>query len=255
MARAILVIADIGGYTRFMKVHRINLAHAQHIVGRLLEAVIDGAGRAFKLAKLEGDAAFFYATEPFDAADKKRALVSIREAFLRRRDEFSINRLCTCDGCVQAEQLKLKFVAHVGEVAFQKVKRYTELAGVDVILVHRLLKNSVPVPEYVLMSEPLHETLAPALGAAATELSEDLEGLGETRTYYVELDDIAGPHVVDVRPSFFAKFFGWLRMTWRSIPYFVGAKKACEGFGNMKLVMPPDPAKLRPSAMPPRNPD
>ena len=34
MARAVLVIADIGGYTRFMKVHRINLAHAQHIVAQ-----------------------------------------------------------------------------------------------------------------------------------------------------------------------------------------------------------------------------
>nr|WP_223740804.1 DUF2652 domain-containing protein [Corallococcus sp. AS-1-12] len=31
----------------------------------------------------------------------------------------------------------LKFVAHAGEVAFQKVKHLTELAGVDVILVHR----------------------------------------------------------------------------------------------------------------------
>ena len=61
--------------------------------------------------------------------------------------------MCTCDGCTQAGELKLKFVAHVGEVAFQKVKRYTELAGVDVILVHRLLKNSVPIPEYVLMTD------------------------------------------------------------------------------------------------------
>ncbi|HEY1956964.1 MAG TPA: DUF2652 domain-containing protein [Polyangiaceae bacterium] len=252
MARAILVIADIGGYTRFMKVHRINLAHAQHIVAVLLEAVIDGAGRAFKLAKLEGDAAFFYATEPFDPADKRRALVAIRESFLHRRDELAINRLCTCDGCVQAGQLKLKFVAHVGEVAFQKVKRYTELAGVDVILVHRLLKNSVPISEYVLMSEPLHEALAPALGANATAISEDLEGLGEARTFYVDLDALAGPHTVDVRPSFFAKFFGWLRMTWRSIPYFLGFKEACEGFGNMELVLP-DPKKVRPSAMPPAN--
>ena len=59
--RALLLIADIGGYTRFMKVHRINLAHAQYVVGRLLEAVIDAARPRFKLAKLEGDAAFFYA--------------------------------------------------------------------------------------------------------------------------------------------------------------------------------------------------
>ena len=250
MTQALLVIADIGGYTRFMKVHRINLAHAQHIVAQLLEAVIDGAGRKLKLAKLEGDAAFFYAEMPVAAEDQKRALVNIRKSFLRRRDELSINRLCTCDGCTQAGDLKLKFVAHIGEVAFQKVKRFTELAGVDVILVHRLLKNSVPLSEYVLMSEPLHDTLSPTLGVEASAIEEDLEGLGATRTYYLGLDALAGPHAVDTKPSFFAKLFQWLRMTVSSIPYFVGAKKACDGFRNMDVVL--EAAKTRPSAMPPK---
>lgn len=251
MTQALLVIADIGGYTRFMKVHRINLAHAQHIVARLLEAVIDGAGRKLKLAKLEGDAAFFYAEMPVAPEDQKRALVSIRNAFLRRRDELAINRLCTCDGCTQAGELKLKFVAHLGEVAFQKVKRWTELAGVDVILVHRLLKNSVPISEYVLMSEELHETIAPTLGVETAPLDEDLEGLGVKRTYYVEMDALAGKHVAAVRESFFAKLTGWLRMTWRSIPYFLGLKKACDGFRNVDFAIATDPQKVRPSALPP----
>jgi len=44
---------------------------------------------------------------------------------------------------------------HVGEVADQKVKRHVELAGFDVILVHRMLKNMVPVAEYVLMTDPV----------------------------------------------------------------------------------------------------
>ena len=152
--RALLVIADIGGYTRFMRVHRVNLAHAQYVVAQLLEAVIDGAEPKLKLAKLEGDAAFFYALLPEGKADVAVAaladiVASIRHAFLARRTALDTDRVCSCDGCVQAGQLNLKFVAHVGEVAFQKVKRYTELAGVDVIFVHRLLKNGVPVPEYV----------------------------------------------------------------------------------------------------------
>ncbi len=252
MARALLVIADIGGYTRFMKVHRINLAHAQYVVARLLEAVIDGAGRKLKLAKLEGDAAFFYANAPVEAEDTKRALVSIRRSFLKRRDEMTINRVCTCDGCTQAGDLKLKFVAHEGEVAFQKVKRYTELAGVDVILVHRLLKNSVPVSEYVLMSDALHEKLAPTLGEHATAIEEDLEGLGVMQTHYLELDAFAGKHAIEVKPSFFGKFFGWLRMTLQSIPYFLGAKKSCDGFRNMDEILPPPTPHVRPSDLPPK---
>jgi class 3 adenylate cyclase len=251
VARAVLVIADIGGYTRFMKVHRINLAHAQHIVARLLEAVIDGAGRRLKLAKLEGDAAFFYANAPLAPDDAKQAIVAIRKAFLRRRDELAINRLCNCDGCTQAGQLKLKFVAHVGEVAFQKVKQYTELAGVDVIVVHRLLKNAVPLSEYVLMSEALHEEIAPALGTLASAIDQELEGLGQARTYYVELDALAGKHTIDVRPSFLVKVMGWLRMTWRSIPYFVGARKACDGFGNMNEVLTILPPRPSATSLPP----
>jgi len=246
VSQTLLVIADIGGYTRFMKVHRINLAHAQHIVAQLLEAVIDGAGRKLKLAKLEGDAAFFYGTglEPKETA---RAFVAIRKAFLDRRDELAINRMCSCDGCTQAGELKLKFVAHVGEVAFQKVKKFTELAGVDVILVHRLLKNSVPISEYVLMSDALHQELAPSLGTEANQLDEDLEGIGPQRTFYVELDTLTGPHEVTVTPSFFGKLAGWLRMTWRTIPYLLGAKKSCDGVRNMDMVL--EPGKVRPSAM------
>ena len=56
----LLLIADIAGYTRFMKFHYASLVHAQHIIGQLLEAVIDAAGPSLRLAKLEGDAAFFY---------------------------------------------------------------------------------------------------------------------------------------------------------------------------------------------------
>ena len=55
-----LLIADIAGYTRFMKFHRASLAHAQEIVAQLLEAVIDATQSHLKLAKLEGDAAFFF---------------------------------------------------------------------------------------------------------------------------------------------------------------------------------------------------
>jgi len=240
VARAVLLIADIGGYTRFMKVHRINLAHAQHIVARLLEAVIDGAGRSLKLAKLEGDAAFFYATVPDRGGGEEKvmqALAAIRHAFLRRRADLAINRLCTCDGCVQAGELKLKFVAHAGEVAFQKVKRYTELAGVDVILVHRLLKNSVPVAEYVLMSEELRAAVEKTLGAQAVSQDEELEGLGETRTYWVDLEKALPAEGVGVHASAWAKLKNWFSMTWRSLPYFLGLRKSCEGFQNMGAVL------------------
>lgn len=232
--RALLLIADIGGYTKFMTVHRINLAHAQYVVAQLLEAVIDAAAPKYELAKLEGDAAFFYAKLSDTPKDRelesfRDRIVGIRTAFLDRRAELEINRVCSCDGCVQASQLTLKFVSHLGEVAFQKVKRFTELAGVDVITVHRFLKNSVPVPEYVLMSSAVYERLDAETQKLAQASKEQLEGLGEVDTHVVDLQKafaLAGK----AEPSRLRAWWGWLKMTWRSLPYFLGMKKACDGF-------------------------
>jgi len=253
MKKTFLLIADIGGYTRFMKVHRINLAHAQYVVAQLLEAVIDGAAN-LKLAKLEGDAAFFYAELPKDASMEKYALrvADIRRSFLRRQDELVSARVCTCDGCVQAGELKLKFVAHVGEVAFQKVKRHTELAGIDVIFVHRLLKNDVPSSEYVLMSDAVHELIDAPLRERAKEIEHELEGFGTSKQFWIDLVEIARELPEKVEATLSMKIFGWLKMTLRSIPYFLGVRKACEGFRHAEgLGILPPPMETTPSILPP----
>ncbi|MEW5741135.1 MAG: DUF2652 domain-containing protein [Myxococcota bacterium] len=245
--RALLLIADIGGYTRFMTVHRINLAHAQQVVAQLLEAVIDAA-KPFTLAKLEGDAAFFYlklkdTPAPGELDFLSGRVAAIRRAFLEARGDLDINRVCTCDGCVQAGRLTLKFVAHQGEVVLQKVKRHTELAGVDVIYVHRLLKNSVPIREYALVSEPVYEHLPDALKQVAKAQPETLEGLGAVTVRYVdlaELDVVAPPP----RPSRLRAWLKWLELTWRSLPYYLGFKKPCDGFRNLDEVLPALPGEV-----------
>ena len=55
--RAVLLIADIGGYTDYMRAHRMSLAHSQDITGRLLKAVAESS--PMRIVELEGDAAFF----------------------------------------------------------------------------------------------------------------------------------------------------------------------------------------------------
>ena len=71
----LLLIADISGYTPFMRLHAMSLAHAQDIVTDLIDGLIDAAGAPFKLCKIEGDAAFLYAPMP---ADKDLSWVSDR---------------------------------------------------------------------------------------------------------------------------------------------------------------------------------
>ena len=159
---ALLLIADIGGYTEYMGTHRMSLAHAEVNTARLLEKVIDAA-RGFDLIEIEGDAAFLsrYA-DPLDgaatAAATTQAAVGMHRAFHLERQYVATN-LCPCAACKQAENLKLKFVAHVGEVATQTIRERRKLVGIDVILVHRLLKNAVQAPEYLLFSEELYRTV------------------------------------------------------------------------------------------------
>src|SRR3989454_12299633 len=83
--------------------------------------------------------------------------VAMPGAFHALQKKIACFNNCPCQGCAQVGNLKVKFVAHLGDVAPQRVKRLTRLAGFDVIFVHRMLKNSVPVREYLLMSEPLWE--------------------------------------------------------------------------------------------------
>jgi hypothetical protein len=226
--RALLLIADIGGYTDYMRSHRTSLGHAEANTARLLEKVIDAA-RDFDLVGVEGDAAFL--SRRADALDgdatvaaTTQAVVSMYRAFHLERQHVATN-LCPCDGCAQADNLKLKFVAHIGEVATQTIKQRRTLVGIDVIFVHRLLKNSVPVPEYVLLSEALYRTGGGALPDGVHEVSQDLEGIGPVRTYFVDVKDLAGPLPAQPDPSWLARLGRTVDLVGRGLPYMLGLRR------------------------------
>jgi hypothetical protein len=232
-----LLIADIAGYTRFMKFHRASLAHAQDIVARLLEAVIDATSPHLTLAKLEGDAAFFYVSFPA-GSEPNLAFVAgeaaaIYRAFHSRVSDLKINNLCTCDGCMQAGNLKIKLVGHLGEAAVQKVKNLTELAGVDVILVHRMLKNDVPIPEYMLMTEPVHERVDASMRERASSHALELDDLGRTAAFYVDLERYVGEVPAPVRLPMAARLARHFKLSLRSLPALINVRTACAGFRNV----------------------
>jgi hypothetical protein len=208
--RALLLIADIGGYTEYMQFHRTLLGHAEAATRRLLEKVVDAAPD-FDLIEIEGDAAFL--SREADTLDGGATLAAVTEAVVAMHRAFHVERrlvelnLCPCDSCMQTRDLRLKFVAHVGEVAIQKIKRRRKLIGMDVIFVHRLLKNPVQVPEYVLLSEELYRSGGTSPhDHLVHEISQDLEGIGSVRTYFVEVEDLAGPLPPVPDPSWLRRF-------------------------------------------------
>ncbi len=221
--RALLLIADIGGYTEYMQFHRSILGHAEAATTRMLDKVVDAA-QGFDLIEIEGDAAFL--SRDADGLDGPAALaavtdaaVALHRAFHQERQLVQVN-MCPCGSCKKTSDLKLKFVAHVGEVATQTIKRRKKLVGVDVIYVHRLLKNPVEVPEYLLVSDELIRDGGDAAAELATqEIELDLDGIGRVQTYFVDVADIVAPLAPLPNPSWPQRIGGTFSMVGRGIPY------------------------------------
>ncbi len=79
--RAILLVADISGYTKFMKYHTVSISHAKQIIVRLLKAMINASGYPLKIAELEGDAVFFYTS--FQEKDFEEKASQVKSQIIR----------------------------------------------------------------------------------------------------------------------------------------------------------------------------
>jgi hypothetical protein len=198
----------------------------------MLGKVVDAA-RGFDLIEIEGDAAFLSRDAegldgPATLATVTEAAVAMHRAFHEQRRLIELN-MCPCGSCTQTSELKLKFVAHVGEVATQTIKRRRKLVGMDVILVHRLLKNSVQVPEYVLVSEDVYGNGgAGAPEPAMQEIAHDLEGIGPVRTYFMDVEDIAAPLGPLPDPTWPQRIGGTFGMVGRGVPHILRRRRPRE---------------------------
>ena len=188
--RGCLLIADIGGYTRY--VSGVELEHSTDVLADLLQTVVDALEPNFAIAKIEGDAVFAYDEGDADGAVVVDALTGAYMAFMRRRRTVTQLTTCPCDACRSIGELGLKMLAHRGDFATQQIAGGTELVGRDVILVHRLLKNDVAgrtgIADYALYTDALVRELElrpAALGwRTETQLYDDVGELA------VHVDDL-----------------------------------------------------------------
>jgi len=162
---ASFLIADITGYTGYLA--GVELDHAQDILADLVGSVASALGPQFTLAKLEGDAAFTYSPgETIDGSMLLDTIESCYFGFRRRRRDIRQATSCDCNACSHIPDLDLKFVVHHGPVIVQDVAGSRELVGSDVVVVHRMLKNSIVdslgIGAYALISDR-------AIGAAAID--------------------------------------------------------------------------------------
>jgi uncharacterized protein YndB with AHSA1/START domain len=174
--RDCLLIADISGYTSYLA--GVELDHAQDILADLIGTVVTTLQPTFRLAKLEGDAAFMAAPEAdLDGSLLLDVIERCYFGFRRRRRDVRQATTCECDACIRIPDLNLKFVAHVGPVVHQQMAGLDELIGRDVIVVHRLLKNTVGesagAGAYALLTDAC--TTAMGLDPAALGMRQHVE--------------------------------------------------------------------------------
>ncbi len=185
LAHVQLVIVDISGYTDFIVNRTISLVHAEEIVSALLDAIAERSQHPLTLNKFEGDAALLFAESGEDrsaaASDVIAQLGSMFDAFTEARERIRIARTgCSCDACTNVMNLRLKAFMHCGEIAIKQLRGFTELAGEDVILLHRLLKNDVDSHEYVIVTDAVCALWpeADAMGHAASVVCDGIGNAG-----------------------------------------------------------------------------
>ena len=188
----LLVIADLTGYTAYLS--RSELEHAPAIAGDLLETIVGRLEPPFRLAKFEGDAAFLYVED--GRADGSLLVDAVEASYLAfRRRLRSIDQATTCDcnSCRLAPRLDLKLFVHHGSYVRSQIAGRDELAGSDVILVHRLLKGTGAAAGrdngFALFTGAAIDALGldpSRLGLTAAR--ESIEHLGDVSTYSLDLE-------------------------------------------------------------------
>ncbi|MBN1574274.1 MAG: DUF2652 domain-containing protein [Deltaproteobacteria bacterium] len=187
---AILMIADISGYTKFMVSNQMDLVHAQVIINELITTIIKQVKIPLEISKLEGDAVFFFAEktdEPGRWEIIKREigqrLIKFFEVFTDKVNELSESNTCRCSACTNVDKLNLKIIVHSGTALSYRIDKFSELSGVDVIIAHKLLKNSVRSDRYILITEKAFNLIKFPKNVRFEKSKENYEEIGGVGTY------------------------------------------------------------------------
>jgi hypothetical protein len=229
-----LILIDISGYTRFTRLHRLSAMHAEQIISDLLESIIRRASLPLVVHEILGDSVNFYAFAgegKVTALEIRRQVGTIFDAFrLREGELISDCSLCVCQACQNVGKLHLKAVLHHGEAIFTTVSGFRKVAGEDVILAHRLQKNSVPEKEYVLETEAFNQIAGDPDGVRQEVRTEQYEDVGPVRVR-VSYPGEGAWTAQGVRRSLLSK----LRMSWRNDVYYLRRlfQRAPRAFQNL----------------------
>ncbi|QCW98624.1 DUF2652 domain-containing protein [Aggregatimonas sangjinii] len=154
-APTLICIPDISGFTQFMSDMDFELT--SRVIPSLLNNIIYSNEIELKVSEIEGDAVLFFRQGELPPLDK--LVEQCRYFYTEFYKQMNTLRKKHSDknGAYKIpEMLGLKIILHYGqEIGVVPVGKRIKLMGEDVIVAHRLLKNNVPIDEYILISDQL----------------------------------------------------------------------------------------------------
>ena len=211
-----------------MRLHRINLAHSQDITARLLEAMVDSVP-SLELVEIEGDAVFLYAPDE-EIADRRASAsldlaLTMHRAFHARQQWMVARNMCSCEACKKVGMLRVKFVAHLGEVATQNDQ------GADEAPRHRRDRGPPHAEERrARRGIPLAvglglRAMRTRVAREADRIDQRIEGVGMMTSYCVHLDAIAREPATLQDPGSLARLRETNGVIGRCFPRVIGILK------------------------------
>lgn len=200
-ARVVLILADITGYTKFMVENQLSAVHGQMVITTLIETLLREVDIPLRLQGIEGDAVFAYAEHPGSDDAWRDVLAEISTKLLRFFEVFYAGVItaiestaCKCAICKNAKDMQLKVIVHSGRAVFNTIAGLPQISGTDVILAHRLLKNSIPSSEYLLLTESAYRDLGHEMADTFIEGRESYAELGSVKTFVRYLGETQDRH-------------------------------------------------------------
>ena len=180
-----LVLADISGYSKFIAQTEVD--HSWSILHELLDTMVRSMEGRMDVSQVEGDAILFISG--LTTQEVVQAVETTFVAFHRRLRDMQAVTTCPCAACANIGVLKLKFVVHHGRFSRQRLGTVEQLHGTDVIVAHRLLKNTIPSKEYLLVTDAVLARLPEDVCRLFTPHSETSD-IGPISGGYRELGEL-----------------------------------------------------------------
>lgn len=188
---ATILIPDISGFTEFMTT--TELSHSAHAVNMLIDAIVKAVGEEYEVSEIEGDAVLMIKKgAPPSKKEILEICLKIFNAFHFQRKWMQQHAICPCGACQAIINLTLKFVVHHGPVAEIKVGRFVKQSGTEMIVAHRLLKNSIDNNEYLLITEQLLQQMKDSADPVEMEWassSEEYASIGKVGYRFALLNE------------------------------------------------------------------